>query len=169
MPHKDPEAKRIYMREYLRRRREDPEFRHIANVRTVASRQNPDGAKKHREANERWKQAHPEAAKEAQRKADQRPERLEKKRERGDARRTALRESISQTKRLGRFLLYGGCCAYCRTSLVFGKTGTDHVIPLAYGGPHLAANVVPSCRKCNVRKGINRWLPKLPHPKGRLP
>ena len=45
---------------------------------------------------------------------------------------------------------FGGACAYCcRTDL---KLTLDHVLPLAQGGCHDAANVVPACKPCNCKK-----------------
>ncbi|MFD2093408.1 HNH endonuclease [Blastococcus deserti] len=45
---------------------------------------------------------------------------------------------------------YRGCCAYCgkRTP----RPHMDHVVPLARGGRHAPANVVPACAACNVSK-----------------
>lgn len=50
---------------------------------------------------------------------------------------------------------YGHACAYC--GKVMERLEMDHVIPLSKGGTHTAANVVPSCRTCNAKKG-NRLL-----------
>lgn len=42
-------------------------------------------------------------------------------------------------------------CVYCG-----GGAGTaDHVMPRALGGGHRLGNLVPSCRKCNGRKGAD--------------
>jgi 5-methylcytosine-specific restriction endonuclease McrA len=72
-------------------------------------------------------------------------------------------------------------CAYCgrscftdRPQHADDRLATEHMLPLARGGTHTAANVVPACRKCNAGK-YNRtpeeWaelgnpLPDLsPHP-----
>lgn len=43
---------------------------------------------------------------------------------------------------------HGGQCVYCTGTFEC----TDHVIAVAAGGPHTLANVVPSCRPCNVSK-----------------
>lgn len=44
--------------------------------------------------------------------------------------------------------LYGGLCVYC------GKRweSIDHRIPLARGGSHWPANLIPVCKSCNSRK-----------------
>jgi 5-methylcytosine-specific restriction endonuclease McrA len=45
--------------------------------------------------------------------------------------------------------MWGGLCRYC------GKDyeSIDHRIPLARGGSHWPANLVPACMSCNSRKG----------------
>ncbi len=46
---------------------------------------------------------------------------------------------------------YGYRCAYCgEVSAVLQK---EHKIPLSRGGSNAAANIVPSCPRCNLRKG----------------
>lgn len=51
-----------------------------------------------------------------------------------------------------RMAMFGNKCWMC--SGPFEQI--DHVKPLAAGGPHILANLRPSCRKCNARKGA-RW------------
>lgn len=55
---------------------------------------------------------------------------------------------LTTAKLLARIAYYGGRCFYC------GGEGTsmDHRIPLARGGCHLPANLVPCCGLCNSRK-----------------
>ena len=43
----------------------------------------------------------------------------------------------------------GGVCYYCGSDW----TQIDHVIPLARGGSDTLLNLVPSCARCNQRKG----------------
>lgn len=45
-------------------------------------------------------------------------------------------------------------CAYCWAPAV----ELDHVVPLSAGGRHDIANLVPSCRRCNARKGNKSLL-----------
>jgi 5-methylcytosine-specific restriction endonuclease McrA len=52
------------------------------------------------------------------------------------------------------------CCAYCGEPLNHNTLSMDHVIPLARGGSHEAANIVPACRACNASKGkklLGEW------------
>jgi 5-methylcytosine-specific restriction endonuclease McrA len=46
---------------------------------------------------------------------------------------------------------FGDACAYCfRTERPLAQ---DHVVALSRGGDHTEANVVPSCKSCNSKKG----------------
>lgn len=46
--------------------------------------------------------------------------------------------------------LYGGMCAYCRSSTA---DTLDHAVPLSRGGTNFAANIYPCCDRCNTQKG----------------
>ena len=46
--------------------------------------------------------------------------------------------------------LWNNRCAYCGAE---GDLQQDHIIPVSKGGKHDLANVIPSCRKCNMAKG----------------
>ena len=57
---------------------------------------------------------------------------------------------------------YGGLCAWCERE---PWTQQDHVHPIAKGGRHTAANVVPSCERDNRRKFTAAGrLPRRLHP-----
>lgn len=43
-------------------------------------------------------------------------------------------------------------CAYCKSEHL--PVEQEHVMPLSRGGNHDKTNVVPSCRRCNLTKGI---------------
>ena len=47
---------------------------------------------------------------------------------------------------------YGHRCAYCGCKPT--RLEKEHVIPLASGGPNVAANVVPVCSACNDKKRL---------------
>lgn len=47
-----------------------------------------------------------------------------------------------------RWQMWGGMCRFCGEP----ATCTDHRIPLARGGSHFPANLVPACTSCNNRK-----------------
>ena len=50
---------------------------------------------------------------------------------------------------------YRGCCAYCGHSLRWATLHWDHVLPLAKGGRHCKANLLPTCSDCNQSKGAD--------------
>jgi len=55
---------------------------------------------------------------------------------------------------------YGGSCVYCGV-LVAGGLEWDHETPIARGGKHMLANLVPSCVWCNrskSSKALSVWL-----------
>lgn len=47
-------------------------------------------------------------------------------------------------------------CAYCSVRLTNRTRSIDHVIALTRGGTNEITNLVPSCRRCNQRKGVLR-------------
>lgn len=58
---------------------------------------------------------------------------------------------------VGRMEVYGHTCVYCGAPY----DHIDHVIPIARGGRHIAANLRPACKKCNLRKGskkMSEWI-----------
>ncbi len=142
MAYKDPERGRAYGREWMKR--------------------NPDKA---REAMRRWRAAHP-----GQRNADRRSyyarhreqmlaqsaqyhrEHREVGRARWQnyrARKRAADGSFTPSEWLTLVETDQGRCAYCGSTSVLEA---DHRIPLARGGTHLIANILPACRSCNARK-----------------
>lgn len=66
--------------------------------------------------------------------------------------------SLSWDDWLQILLRFGGRCAYCGAA---GKMTRDHVKPLATGGEHSAANVVPACRSCNSAKCDADWSDRV--------
>ena len=56
--------------------------------------------------------------------------------------------------------MYGWMCVYCGSDLAAGLHW-DHWKPLAKGGPHMLANLYPSCPECNLTKS-SRWPYKAP-------
>jgi 5-methylcytosine-specific restriction endonuclease McrA len=54
-----------------------------------------------------------------------------------------LRQLVSEAK----------TCNYCHTPLSYGILQLDHKIPLARNGPHVFANLTPTCSRCNRLKG----------------
>ena len=56
-------------------------------------------------------------------------------------------------------------CAYCLRPM--GKLQKEHMIPLAKGGLHTIANLIPACARCNNKKSTRsllefvKYLPEL--------
>lgn len=44
-------------------------------------------------------------------------------------------------------------CYWCRKLVAIGRRHIDHIVPLAAGGTHTAANLCCSCVTCNLKKG----------------
>ena len=51
---------------------------------------------------------------------------------------------------------YGFRCVYCGKKAK--KLTQDHITPLSKGGNHTLSNVVPSCARCNSKKGVRNVL-----------
>lgn len=53
---------------------------------------------------------------------------------------------------------FGGRCAYC--GVIPKALHWDHWKPISKGGPHILANLYPSCADCNQRKAARwPWVP----------
>jgi 5-methylcytosine-specific restriction endonuclease McrA len=66
--------------------------------------------------------------------------------------RAATIEPISRAWWQALKIAYGSRCAYCGVKRQ--RLEMDHIIPLARGGAHARDNIVPTCRRCNARKGV---------------
>ncbi len=142
MPYRDPEERRRYAREWIRR--------------------NADRA---RDAMRRWRQAHPDehSAEVRSYYARHREERLAQSAEyhRANpeiglarsqnyrARRRAAVGSLRAAEWLALVALHGGRCAYCGG---VGSLQADHRTPLSRGGSNMIDNILPACARCNQRK-----------------
>jgi 5-methylcytosine-specific restriction endonuclease McrA len=47
-----------------------------------------------------------------------------------------------------------GLCHYCGRKFTYKQLTMDHLVPLARGGRSTRDNLVPSCKKCNVKKKV---------------
>ena len=48
-----------------------------------------------------------------------------------------------------------GICYYCGQKFKPEELTMDHIVPLARGGRTTQGNVVPSCKECNKKKGVD--------------
>jgi 5-methylcytosine-specific restriction endonuclease McrA len=143
MPYKDPERRREYGRQWIRR--------------------NPEKA---REAMRRWRARHPEehnaqtrehyARHRAERSAQSaayhkaNPHVRQAAWERRRARKVGAEGSFSSRDWTELLEFYGHCCAYCGSSEI--PTHQDHAAPLCRGGDGYIENIRPACPTCNLRK-----------------
>jgi 5-methylcytosine-specific restriction endonuclease McrA len=141
VPHSDPDRRRAYGREWIRR--------------------NPDKA---RDAMRRWRQRHPEEHNAESRAYYARdPERRQRQID-ASPNRNAVRRAMHERRRaralgaLGSYTFvewlelvatYGGRCAYCD---VEAPLHADHRIPLSRDGSNSIDNILPACARCNLRK-----------------
>lgn len=141
MPYSDPERRREYGREWMRR-----------------------NAERGREAMRRWRERHPEEHREENRAyyardPDRRQQQIDASpnrravRKAADAKRRARKldasGSYSSAEWLSLVLEYGGRCGYCGAG---GPMQADHRVPLSRGGTHDIENIMPACRQCNLEK-----------------
>lgn len=142
MPHADPNVRRAYGREWMKR-----------------------NASKARDAMRRWRAAH--RGQDRANKRDYYARNRERSKAAVAAYRLANPEIVRVVHRLRRARksaapgtyttaqwlelvgLYGGCCGYCG---IAGTLEPDHRIPLARGGSNWIENIIPCCRSCNTRK-----------------
>lgn len=93
--------------------------------------------------------------------AERHPEVIRAKQARRRARKAAVRvERITAKQIDARMSVFGYQCAYCGGPF----DEIEHVKALARGGPHILANLRPSCAPCNNQKGTmdhRTWLATL--------
>jgi 5-methylcytosine-specific restriction endonuclease McrA len=65
-----------------------------------------------------------------------------------------LRRKFTANQRRIILAIYGHACIYCKASLTDDTAQIDHVIPFSQGGATSIRNGVPSCKKCNLQKGV---------------
>ena len=141
MPYADPERRRAYARDWIRR--------------------NPDKA---REAMRRWRERHPDDHRAENRayyardpgrrqlQIDASPNRRAVRRAADAKRRARKLEAVgafTSAEWLQLVIRWGSRCAYCRAS---SKLHADHRVPLSRGGSNAIGNILPACASCNLRK-----------------
>jgi 5-methylcytosine-specific restriction endonuclease McrA len=142
MPYRDPEQRRAYGREWMRR--------------------NADRA---RAAMQRWRERHPEAhraenaayyVRHAERLKDRiaqyhraNPAVVRAKYQKHRALRLAAEGAFTSEEWQKLIREYGGRCAYC---IKIAPLEPDHRIALSRGGSNRIENILPACRRCNARK-----------------
>ena len=147
MPRKDPEERRAYQREYIKRTAE----RHRQQSREAMRRWRAKNPAARLARDRAYKLRHLAQVRAGQRRhAEKYPE---------QRRAISLRRRAREMRATGNFTLgewlqlltdYGHRCAYCGST---GPLHADHRVPLCRGGSHYITNILPACRSCNLRKG----------------
>ena len=142
MPYSDPEKRREYGREWMRR-----------------------NAEKAREAMRRWRERHPDEhradnaayyARNSER-VNQRiaayhranPAVVRAKAQRHRALRLAAEGAFSAQEWVALIAAHDGRCAYCRE---VAPLEPDHRVALSRGGSNRIENILPACHRCNAKK-----------------
>lgn len=138
---------RAAMRDYKRGWRDQNRVKVNQEARDRYAR-NPEHG---REIVQRYHQANREKIRASARAAQKaHPERFRAKNARRRATKAAvLTISFTPAQLQARWDYYGNRCWICRAP----ATCTDHVKPIAKGGPHMLANLRPACGTCNSSKG----------------
>ncbi len=146
MPNTDPEKRRAYQREYIRRNYE----RHLEHSKMAMRRwrkNNPEARQardrdykaRHRDqvnaGYTRYRKKHPE-----QRQAAWRRRRAREMGAVGDFTRSEWQKLLED---------YDQRCGYCGDG---GPMQADHRTPLSRGGDHRIENIIPACGPCNREK-----------------
>ena len=144
MPYADPEKRRAYGREWMKR--------------------NPEKA---RAGMQRWRDAHPQEhraegraryARHTERLKAQiaayhraHPDVVRAKREKHRALRKGAEGFFTASQWQALVARYEHACAYCGA---IGPLEQDHCVPLDRGGTNWIDNILPACRVCNARKHL---------------
>ena len=145
MPRKDPEERRAYQREYIKRTAE----RHRVHSREAMRRWRERHPDEHNADSRAYYARDPERRK---RQIDASPNRNAVRRAMHERRRARLlnaRGSYTYVEWLGLVATHDGRCAYCGTR---STLDADHRVPLSRGGSNSIENILPACRSCNLRK-----------------
>jgi 5-methylcytosine-specific restriction endonuclease McrA len=67
--------------------------------------------------------------------------------------RTQRTKRYKSKLRIRIWIAYNKKCYYCARPLRKGQFTIDHVVPKSDGGGNGVKNMVPACRKCNLKKG----------------
>jgi 5-methylcytosine-specific restriction endonuclease McrA len=138
--------RRTYIREYMRKWREDPAKRE--REQALKRAKYPAKAISERARVLRWAKENPEKAVviTARRRA-----------------RLSLAEGDYTAQEFADLCdHYGHLCFYCGQAV---RLTADHIVPLTRGGSNYISNIIPACQPCNSRKGaktLEEFLAFLP-------
>jgi 5-methylcytosine-specific restriction endonuclease McrA len=147
MPRKDPEERRAYQREYIKRTAE----RHRQHSKEAMARWRVNNPEKRLARERAYKKRHPDQHSiylKQYRKAH--PEIAKVIEARRRARKVAAGGRFTAKELRALIAKYEGRCAYCG---VIAPLEADHRTPLSRGGSNSIDNILPACGPCNRKKG----------------
>lgn len=147
MPRKDPEERRKYQRDYIKRTAE----RHRQHSKEAMARWRANNPERRLARDRAYKDRHPEQQKiylKRYRKAH--PEIAKVIDANRRARKLASGGRFTATEWRALVALHQSRCAYCG---VVAPLQADHRTPLCRGGGNSIDDILPACARCNQRKG----------------
>jgi hypothetical protein len=146
VPRKDPDERRAYQREYIKRTAE----RHRQQSREAMRRWRERHPDAHRAENAAYYGRHAERLNQriaAYHRAN--PAIVRAKSQKHRALRRGADGAFTPTEWKDLVRAYDGRCAYCRE---LARLEPDHRIALSRGGSNHIENILPACHRCNARK-----------------
>ena len=146
MPRKDPEQRKAYQREYIKRTAD----RHREHSREAMSRWRANNPNARLARDRAYRVRHPDQQNEYQRTwIRSHPDVRKAKNQLRHAREVGAvgRFSTKEWRELA--LRYESRCAYCGAC---GPLQADHRVPLSRGGSNSIDNILPACGQCNRKK-----------------
>jgi 5-methylcytosine-specific restriction endonuclease McrA len=147
MPYSDPEKRRAYQRDYIRRTAE----RHREQSKEAMRRWRANNPAARLARDRAYKLRHLDQVRAGHKRHRQKyPEQRWAISQRRRARELGAAGNFTTFEWRGLMVRFGHRCAYCGAQ---GPLQADHRIPLSRGGTHHIENILPACRSCNLRKG----------------
>jgi len=147
MPRKDPEERRQYQREYIRR----TWLRHLEHSKEAMRRWRANNPEKRLARDRAYKQRHPEQVRAGHKRYREKyPEKRRTLWQRRRARELGAPGNFTSAEWMQLLVEYEHRCAYCGCE---GPLQADHRVPLSRGGSNDITNILPACGLCNQRKG----------------
>ena len=146
MPRKDPEARRAYQRDYIKRTAE----RHRQHSKEAMRRWRANNPEARLARDRAYKARHKDQLSASYRRYRQRhPEQRRNIAQRRRARELGATGNYTVAEWLALLEYYERCCGYCGDG---GVLQADHRVPLCRGGSHEIDNIIPACGPCNREK-----------------
>jgi 5-methylcytosine-specific restriction endonuclease McrA len=146
VPNTDPEKRRAYQREYIRRNYE----RHLEHSKLAMRRWRANNPAARLARDRAYKKRHKDQVNAGSKRHRLRyPEQRRAISQRRRARELGATGNFTHTEWMALLEEYEYRCGYCGDG---GPMQADHRVPLSRGGTHDITNILPACRRCNVEK-----------------